>query len=198
MRAIFNVAVVLFVSLVVSGLRAEDRPEPFVRMHLQYIYGAGHTEARNIGDNPQLDLNHTDYWGLDLAVGSRTTPWSFMVGRHVEEDDDIISGVRYNVSSRRYLLGLRHDFKGSYMFNRPAISYFQGGIAFMDTRVALPGRAGTEHHTGGWVGAGVAVLLTRNVTLGVDAKWTDADASIRGVNVEQDGTTVGVSIGFAF
>jgi len=110
--------------------------------------------------------------------------------------ESTVSGIKFEGSTAEVDLGVRKiwDISGATM--RP---YVGGGIAFIKAK--LQGTSGftvsdEDSNTGYWLNGGIYWALTPHFNLGVDLRYSKADVTVFGFNVEAGGTSTGLIAGY--
>lgn len=128
---------------------------------------------------------HTGFYGVRVAVdlfgsGSEATTTSQVKGTYTAEAQ----------------LGLRRYFE----LQHPIQPYLGGGVNLAyATQTNNDGTGATEEEdmdTGVWLNGGVDVLITDQITLGVDLRYSTANVELYNQAVELNALSTGVSLGY--
>ncbi len=120
-------------------------------------------------------------------------PVSLAVDILVSEDDSSISYYGYTVTGRTTELnvGVRKMFG-----ERKVQPYVGGGLAFIDAEISAGGGGLSDSDIGLWANAGLLFRIGKRFNLGIDVRYSDAEVTIAGFDIDAGGTHYGALIGF--
>jgi opacity protein-like surface antigen len=132
-----------------------------------------------------FDFRQPD-WPVNLAVDLLVSADSMT---------EAFTGIELTASTVELDAGIRKHFESS----GPVTPYIGGGIAFIQAEIeASYGSVSVTEDDSGvgyWMNAGIAWTIGQ-VNLGLDLRYSDANATLSGYEVETGGTHVGVFAGY--
>lgn len=162
------------------------------------------------------DLNSADWaplegqaeWGAVTAVAFEGWPVHIALDLLVASDDSstsvpLVGIVEEETEAREIALGVRKFWEGE-----PTLGYLGAGLSMLsvEAEVREPGSVirAEEDTTAFWLGGGVLWRVWRRLELGVDLRWSQAEADLNfddgsvDPRVEVGGIHVGVMVGFSW
>ncbi len=133
----------------------------------------------------EVDLRPKD-WPISIAID--------LMGAAGEGD---VGPITFKSKTSEFNIGVRKIWEGP----APVRPFIGGGLSFMraEAEVSIPGiGSDTESDTGAgiWLGGGVYFTLGEHFNLGLELKYSKADVTIAGVDVDAGGTHFGLLAGY--
>lgn len=142
----------------------------------------------------QLELGATvdfqpDTWPVSIATG---VYWS--ADARDEQDTDL-SYEENNGTTTEMLLGLKRSWTFYGTSLRP---YYVAGLAYISGERVEFGNKQKDSQLGYWLGTGVYWSFTRHFDIGIDARYSRAEADFSGQDVDLGGTHLGFTLGYTW
>jgi opacity protein-like surface antigen len=149
-------------------------------------------------------LENSDWGTLDeqLAVGvlvdfkQKNWPISMAIDLLGSLDEEDIPGGKREGSTSEFDIGVRKIWEVSGSSIRPFIG---GGIAFIDAEQKLTNGISVsvdDSATGVWLNGGVYWTLGQHFNLGLQARYSKAEVTLAGIDVEAGGTIAAIMLGY--
>ena len=134
---------------------------------------------------------------LGVLVDFKQSQWpvSIAIDLLTSRDEVTVSGVDIEARTSEFDIGVRKIWQVSDSSIRP---YIGGGIAFIsaETKETSTNASVNDTEAGLWLNGGIYWTLTQYFNLGFDLRYSQADVSFFGTDVEAGGTHVGVILGY--
>ena len=111
-------------------------------------------------------------------------------------DKVTVSGVDIEGSTSEFDIGVRKIWEVANSSIRP---YIGGGLAFINAEIKATGFntvSQDDNGTGIWLNGGVYWTLGQHFNLGLDLRYSQADVTVFGVDVDAGGTHAGIILGY--
>lgn len=139
---------------------------------------------------------------LGLAVDFQPDSWPVSIATGVywsadarDEQDVDLSYQENNGTTTEMLLGLKRtwSFYGTNL--RP---YYAAGLTYVSGERVEFGNTQKDSALGYWLGTGVYWSFTRHFDIGLDARYSRAEADFSGQDVDLGGTHLGFTLGYTW
>ena len=135
-------------------------------------------------------------FGVLLDFKQQDWPVSIAIDLLGSADDTTVAGVLIEGSTSEFDVGIRKIWEVS---GSPIRPYIGGGLAFVNAEVK-----GTyiftvtedDSGTGIWLNGGVYWTLSQHFNLGLDLRYSQADVTLYGIDVQAGGTHAGIILGY--
>lgn len=138
--------------------------------------------------------SHTE-WGVIADLGRKDSVVNLVVSYVMSEDNATLNGGDFTGETWELGLGLRKLIPLA-----PDIApYVEAGVAFMDATLdSAVNASSSDSAFGVWGGAGVSFAVGERLTVGVNARYTSASATLLSKDREVGGFHFGVTAGIGF
>jgi len=149
-------------------------------------------------------LENSDWGPLDEQVAfgvlvdfkQKNWPFSMAIDLLGSLDEETIFGVKTEGRTSEFDIGIRKIWEVSGSSIRPFIG---GGIALIDAEQKLTNGVSVsvdDSATGIWLNGGVYWTLGQNFNLGLQARYSKAEVTLVGIDVEAGGTIAAIMLGY--
>jgi opacity protein-like surface antigen len=135
-------------------------------------------------------------FGVLVDFKPREWPVSIAIDLLASVDEVIVAGVTLEASTSEFDVGIRKVWQVAGSSIRP---YIGGGIAFVGAEIketSFTNISVDDSGTGIWLNGGVYWTLGQNFNLGLQLRYSQADVTFFGTEVEAGGNHVGVIAGY--
>jgi len=161
---------------------------------------SGFLGTKKLDDNPWKPFNEQLELGAMLDIRPDSWPVSIATGVYWSADahDEQNSNQSYtenNGTTTELLLGLRRtlDFYGTNLH-----PYYAAGLAYISGEKKDFGQTQKDSALGYWVGTGVYWTFTQHFDIGIEGRYSKAEAEFSGKDVELGGTHLGFTLGYSW
>lgn len=134
-----------------------------------------------------LDFKANDNWPISIALDLLFS-----------DDDADYLGMDVEGETREFNLGVRKYFPVTAQFK----PYIGGGLAYIEAEASASfggfGASVDDSEVGFWLSGGAVYTFAERINVGVDLRYSDAEVTIAGVDVEAGGTHLLVFAGVHF
>lgn len=130
-----------------------------------------------------------DYWPVSIVTGIY---WS------ADARDEQAANQSYtenNGTTTEMLLGLRRTWAFNGTNLRP---FYVAGLAYISGEKEELGKTQKDSMLGYWLGTGISWTFIQRFDVGVEARYSKAEADFSGTDVELGGTHLGVTLGYSW
>jgi len=147
------------------------------------------------GDDWQELDSHTS---IGVTTDFKQSSWPISIAFDLIATGDVhesgaLEDIGYTVENH---IGVRKIFKTSSSF----MPYIGGGVAIVHTGIENKGPSKNvkedDSTVGSWVGAGTYLQINQNINLGLDIRYSKAEATLFNTNREVGGLHAGVTAGY--
>ena len=152
--------------------------------------------TKSLDSNDWGSLDEQAAFGILVDFKQKNWPISMAIDLLGSYDEETISGTKFEGSTSEFDIGIRKIWEVSGSSIRPFIG---GGIAFIRGEIkasAFNTVTFDDNGTGIWLNGGVYWTLGQHFNLGLQARYSQAEITILGVDGEAGGTHAGIMLGY--
>ena len=148
--------------------------------------------AKVLDEDDWEPAEEQDEFGIEVDFKQRNWPVSIAIDFLYGSGDGTIYGVKCESETTELNIGIRNIWDQS-----PHVRPFIGvGIAFISAEASVPWYSVDDSSVGIWFGGGVYWTLGESFNIGLEAKYSTAEVTFNGFDVEAGGRHFGMLIGF--
>lgn len=152
--------------------------------------------GKTLEENDWAPVDQQAEFGVLVDFKQQNWPVSIALDFLGSVDEATELGVNFEGSTSEFDVGVRKIWEVSGSSIRP---YVGGGLAFVNAEfkgTAFTTISQDDNGTGIWLNGGVYWTLGQHFNLGLDLRYSQADVTLFGVDIDAGGTHAGVILGY--
>jgi opacity protein-like surface antigen len=152
--------------------------------------------GKTLEENEWAPVDEQGEFGVLVDFKQSQWPVSIAIDILGSADEATVSGFNFEGITSEFNVGVRKIWQVAGSSIRP---YIGGGLAFVYAEfkeTSFFTISNDDNSTGIWLNGGVYWTLGQNFNLGLDLRYSQADVTLFGVDVDAGGTHAGIILGY--
>ncbi len=148
--------------------------------------------AKSLDEDEWEPSDEQSEFGIEIDFKQQNWPVSIAMDFSRGSGDGTLWDIKFESETSELNIGVRKIWE-QFPHMRPFIG---GGVSFIRGEFSGPGVSDDDTGVGGWLGVGVYYTLAEQFNIGVEAKYSGAEVTLFGVDVNAGGGHLGLLIGY--